>query len=338
MALSTVLRRLPSLTHLPFAARWGGAAAFVGVAFAVRMAIFGATAETPFMFFIPAICLTALFFDGAAGIFATALSAAAAIYFFLGPIGSFLVERPADMVNLALFVLVGGFISLLVESLKNAHVWLARALEHEQEARQRAESNERDRELLVVELRHRVKNDLQRVVSLMELQARHSPEAAPALRQASHRIHLIGRLHERLARQNGHVLVDAPAFLQDLVAELRDELQGVRPIGIFLDAEPVMLSVGRTGPVGLIINELVTNAVKHAFPDDDHEWAVRIGLALRNGEVFLTVEDNGCGIAPNVPTGTGLKLVRALTAQLEGHFETVTLAQGGTCSTLHIPI
>ncbi|HZQ00269.1 MAG TPA: DUF4118 domain-containing protein [Reyranella sp.] len=342
MPLSSTLRRLPSLRHLPFALRWAGAAGCVALAFGVRMALFGPTAETPFLFFIPAICFAAVFFDASAGIFATALSAVVAVYFFIVPIGTFVVERPPDVVNLGLFVLIGGFISLLVESLKNAHVGLARTLEKEREARERAEAGERDRELLLVELRQRTKEDLQRIAGLIDLQAQHSPETAPALRQAAHRIRLISRLHGRLARSNGHALVDVPALLEDLVADLRDELQGVRPIGIFLHAEPIMLSVARTGSLALIVNELVTNAMKHAFPDDDRQcqWAVRIGVAQRNGDLYLTVTDNGRGIAPDAHPGAGLKLVRALTAQLEGHFESMPMPDGtaGTCNTLRLPM
>jgi two-component sensor histidine kinase len=311
----------------------------VAASFEARILVYGETAETPFLFFIPAIALAAAFFDRGSGIVATLVAALLAVYYFVVPVRSFQIERTADLVNLLLFCCIGVFISLLIESLQNAYQSLETSLKQEEAARRLAEAGERERDMLMAELRHRIKNDLQRVAALMYVQAKHAtPEAARALRQASERIHVIGRLHERLARKDGHMMVDVREFLHDLLADVRSTMADLRPVGLFSHADPVLLSVSRTGALGLIVNELVNNALKHAFPNDEREWAVRVALHCQGNDLLLSVDDNGCGIDPDFKPGTGSRLVRALVAQLDGHIETCRDPQGGTRHMLRFPV
>jgi two-component sensor histidine kinase len=106
-----------------------------------------------------------------------------------------------------------------------------------------------------------------------------------------------------------------------------------------------MLSVSRAGAIGLIANELVTNAMKHAFPDD-REGAITIGFHREADDFLLTMSDNGVGLEmPPEPqgegpqrSGMGGRLVRALTAQLGGHIETSARRGDGTIHVLRFPV
>ena len=323
----------------PLAARWAATAAVVGVAWGVRYLMYGATAEEPFLLFFPAIILSAMFFDRGSGFLATILSALLAIYFFIVPVYSFEFERGADVFNIVIFGAVGLFLSALIESLQEAYGAEEAAHEGEIAARQHAEAGERERNMLLGELRHRIRNDLQRVSAMMHVQAKDaSAETAQALQDASDRINLIGRLYDRLAREDGHAVVDVPVFLKDLLADLRSGMDQLQPVGLFLQADPVLLPVTKAGSVGLVMNELVGSALKHAFPDAEREWTVKVGLRRDGSDVLLTVEDNGRGIAANFECGTGTKLIRAMAAQLGGHLETKPGTGGGTRHVLRFPV
>jgi two-component sensor histidine kinase len=262
---------------------------------------------------------------------------------------TFQLSRPADVINLALFLAVGLFISGAIEALRRALVeaedtnrWLG-------EARARAEAGEREREMLLAEFRHRVSNDLQRLGSMILMQAKASPAAATELRAAASRIQVIAGVHSRLARRDGHVQVDMHEFLHDLIADLRASLTSLYPVGLFVEAESHALSVSRAGSVALIANELVTNALKHAFPESAREGAVTVGFRRDGIDFVLTVTDDGVGMpvepcrtgaGPGASLGSGLgsRLVRALAAQLGGHVETVSEPGAGTRQTLRFPV
>jgi two-component sensor histidine kinase len=149
--------------------------------------------------------------------------------------------------------------------------------------RARAQAGERERQLLLVEFGHRVKNDMPRITSNLHLQAAHlGPEAAAALQQAANQVRVIAAMHDRLAQRDGQVLVDLGEFLRDLGDGLRGSMAVTRPVRLLVEAENHMLSIDRAGSVGLIANELVTNALKHAFPDA-RPGSVAIGSAATSG-------------------------------------------------------
>jgi two-component sensor histidine kinase len=281
-------------------------------------------------------------FNRASGIVATLLSTVLAVYFFIPPPGSFAIANSEAMLSLLLFVATGLFIAIVIESLRTAYTEAA-------DARHHAEQAARERDLLLAELSHRTKNDLARISATLSMQAvGASAETAAALQAAADRIKVLARVHGRLARRDGHVQVDMHDFLHDLVADLRVSLTNVSPIGLFIEAEHHSLPISRAGAVGLIANELITNALKHAFPDD-REGEVRLGFWGAGDDLLLTVADSGVGM-PESPAetgasqaqrsgGMGWRLVRALAAQLGGHLETTEASDaGGTLHILRFPI
>lgn len=324
--------------------RWGGSASFVLIAFGLRYALLGRSPFLPFLLFFPAIALATLLFGRGCGYVAVALSAALAIYFLMEPRFDFALPTATDTVGVGLFLLAGLFVVGAIEVAHAAYADAERSRQDAAAALKRAEAELHARDLLLIEFAHRTKNDMQQITATLLMQAAGAaPEAAGALREAANRVRVLARLHNRLARRDGHLLVDMRDFLQGLVADLRTGMADLRPIGLPVEAERRMLSLSRAGAVGLIVNELVTNALKHAFPDE-REGAIRIGFRRDGGDFVLTVADDGVGLppvladAPPARGGMGRRLVRALAAQLGGRIETSRREPSGTLHTLRFPV
>lgn len=212
------------------------------------------------------------------------------------------------------------------------------------EARDLAEAEARRRKLLHAELLHRVSNDLSLQVSMLQMQAAAEPDAADALQAAAGRVHVLGRVHGRLSRgADAEAVMESRTFLEGLVADLRAGLDGVRPVALTVTAESHPLPLATAGDVGLVVNELITNALKHAFPAG-REGVVRVTFR-RDGDAYeLVVADNGVGAAPGRAArgteggGLGGQLVRALATQLGGRLEVAAGEVGGTACTLRFPV
>jgi two-component sensor histidine kinase len=166
-----------------------------------------------------------------------------------------------------------------------------------------------------------VKNNLEVVDSLLQLQADALPDPRlrAALAEASTRVHAIAEVHRLLHGAGDFARVDMKAYAEVLAASLT-ALFAVDPerVRVSVHAQPVQLDLRRAVPAGLILNELVSNALKHAFPGD-RKGVISVELAREAGHVELTVRDDGAGLPEPVPSGTlGLKLVRVLVEQLGG--------------------
>jgi two-component sensor histidine kinase len=264
----------------------------------------------PFLIFIPVIFACGALFDRGNGFLATILSAGASDYYMLPPVGSLTVASGDDQIALALFVVVGFAIAAVVEAL---HVGLVDlAIEHE-----RAQTAVKDRELLLEELSHRTRNDLANVVTLLNLQARSAEGAArEALVSAADRVQTIARMHRRLEIYNNRVVVDTKSYIGELCSDLRLSRLASRPIALECDAESHSISIEKAVPLGLIVNESVTNAAKHAFPDE-RQGAISVRF-VRVGDFYtLTIADNGVG-AESAASGGGIgsRLMQMLAAQL----------------------
>jgi PAS domain S-box-containing protein len=194
-----------------------------------------------------------------------------------------------------------------------------RRLEHEHAA-----AHERIT-VLLQELGHRIKNSLQIIVSMVSLEARNhkSGEGKAALERVSHRIAALGRLYSMLEETNSVEEVDAASYLEILC---RDLIESVRKedgtsIALKTDIESEPLPVDRAIPLGLIVNELVTNAVKYAFPSETR-GTVLVTLKRIPGELRLTVADDGQGADPRrADSGLGGRLVDTFARHLGGKIE-----------------
>jgi two-component sensor histidine kinase len=170
------------------------------------------------------------------------------------------------------------------------------------------------------ELNHRVKNNLAIVASLLSLQARDAPpEVANHLNAAISRVHAVADLHAELYRSHHHEVVAMDHYLQELVMRLSRSLLDDR-IRLRVEAEPIQVDLSQAVQLGLVVNELVTNALKHAFPDPERSGQISIGLVVSDGRLRLTVRDNGAGLPPEGQRhrGLGTRVVESFVQQCGG--------------------
>jgi PAS domain S-box-containing protein len=194
---------------------------------------------------------------------------------------------------------------------------------HRKEAEDRLQASLHEKELLLKEIHHRVKNNLTTVSSLLSLQEQHSQGKAVGeiLREAMSRIRSMGLIHERLYQSPRLSEIDAADYFRSLSAELV-RVYGHGNVRLEIDADPFPLDIDSAIPCGLLINELLTNAIKYAFPDG-RRGVIRIKLSPLPPTGFeLEVSDDGVGFPPGLDPASvdslGLSLVQLLTSQLNG--------------------
>jgi len=180
-----------------------------------------------------------------------------------------------------------------------------------------------EKELLLKEVHHRIKNNMRTMMNLLSLQSsvlKDSP-AVTALQDARSRMQSMGVLYEKLYRSEDFREISIKDYLPPLI----DEIVGVFPhnemVKIETEIADFSLSARLLSPLGIIVNELVTNAMKYAFTGRT-TGTIRVSAASKNNRATLVFEDNGCGIPESIDiensTGFGLQLIGMLTKQLKG--------------------
>lgn len=201
----------------------------------------------------------------------------------------------------------------------------------------------REKETLLKELYHRVKNNLQVIASLFNLQVRALPEGAArsALIESVGRVRAMGLAHEKLYQSGDLSSVAFAAYVTELCTQLGRAASSEQR-GIALSTEVVQLQIGldRAVPLGLLLNELISNSLKHAFPEGRGGRIVVRVEREDGGMVRLCVIDNGIGLPHGIDPATshslGLKLVAALSHQIAG---SLTLESGdGTTACITFPL
>jgi PAS domain S-box-containing protein len=210
-------------------------------------------------------------------------------------------------------------------------------------ARNNLQASFNEKEVLLKEVYHRVKNNLQVVSSLINLQARNvkNDEALNLLKQSADRIKAMALIHEKLYQSNDLAKIDFNEYIVNLTDSLLYSF-GVPKglIKITLDINDIVLDIDRAIPCGLIVNELISNALKHAFPKGQH-GDINIHFTHDNNEYNLLHSDNGIGLPDgfNIKTckSLGLQLVSGLVVnQLNGK---INIAQSkGASFTIHFPM
>jgi PAS domain S-box-containing protein len=182
------------------------------------------------------------------------------------------------------------------------------------------------RDLLLREVYHRVKNNLQTVDALLLIQARRlsDEEARQGLIGLRGRIYALGLVHQQLMSSENLKTFDIAPFLNELSANI---LESIDKDGVTLSVEACALDVGLDFaiPLGLLVTELVTNSLKHAFPEGGGHILVSL-TREPDGQVLLAIADNGRGtdVAPTASAGSGAGIVKGLVAQLDGSMRVVS--------------
>lgn len=211
-----------------------------------------------------------------------------------------------------------------LEQLEERNQRLEMEVADRRRAEQRLASSLDEKVVLLKEIHHRVKNNLQVVSSLLNLSA-NSISDAEAKRQFDEsraRIESMALVHERLYESEDLARIDCAGYLRALADNLLASY-GLDPgrVRIEVGADPVKLDVDRALQCGLIVNELVANSLKHAFPDD-RPGTVRVEMTIVDGRVYLSVIDDGVGLPVDIDyrqtTSLGLQLVVGLSTQLQG--------------------
>jgi PAS domain S-box-containing protein len=191
------------------------------------------------------------------------------------------------------------------------------------ERQSRLEASLHEKEVLLREIHHRVKNNMQVISSLLQLQSDNidNPEARELFAESQNRIRSMALIHEKLYQSDDLAQVDFADYVESLVSMLRAS-QGARAPRVSLDVrtDPVAIDIERAIPAGLILNELVSNCFKHGFPDG-RQGRIEVRLHARGGEeVALAVRDDGVapppGFDPSAVHSLGLRLVHILADQL----------------------
>lgn len=182
----------------------------------------------------------------------------------------------------------------------------------------------RDKEWLLKEIHHRVKNNLQIVISLLNTQSAHldSEVALAAIQESQHRMRSISLIHQKLYQSDDIAVIDMSEYIMELIGYLKESFVTAHKLEFDLQVEPVALDVAHAVPLGLVLNEAVTNSIKYAF--DNCDSAV-ITISLDEdyqGNCILMISDNGCGLPADFDnectTSLGLNLMKGLARQLGG--------------------
>jgi two-component sensor histidine kinase len=196
---------------------------------------------------------------------------------------------------------------------------------------------DRHRDVLAAELAHRIKNSLQVISSFVAYEIRRAADpCVEGYRAMQARIGAVAELYDVIAKSSAFGPVQVEAYLEGIASSIRSSLLGQDSgIEITVDAEPLTIVADHAVPLGLMVNELATNAIKYAFPTG--AGRITLGFQRRDGEVTLTVEDNGIGLsATSSGSGLGSRFLDAFATQLGGTLAKAS-AESGTTFIVRLP-
>lgn len=326
-------RRLSSSLPRAVWAQYGITLLLVGLTALVRHALDPLLFKYPFLLFIPTIFVIALLFDRGSGYLAVALSGLFSAWFFMKPEGMLWVAEPGDRLAFLIYMALGFGIA------GGAHA-LRRANERLRDYSDRLAAANEEKDLMLHEIHHRIRNDLQQICAQLTLAAHKAGAGAEQdiVSGTIERIGVLARVYVRLRRVEGVNIVSSKDFLESLVEDIQLGVVGVRPVAVIAEVDDADLDMSVAVAVGTIANELITNALKYAFPDGR---AGRIELSFRKEETgcVLRVCDDGVGMQSERPQGTGLggRIMRLLALQLRGSLDIEPRPERGLKATLRFP-
>lgn len=300
--------------------------------------------------FLPTACFFIVPAATAMGVKGPKLFLANAALFAAGATLAGLVEGFHYMASVSLEVQVLSIIMLLFGTVAHNYVDYRRSLkfiaakEQIKQQKQKIEENLQEKELLLKEIHHRVKNNLQIIISLLNLQAEHIEDHAAinAIKASRGRVKSMSMVHEILYQTDNLKQIN----IADYIPRLTDHLQQMyanasNKIEIIYDIPQVNIDIKTAIPLGLIINELVSNSFKHAFKGIN-EGVIRLVAKNTPDKLLFTISDNGTGMtvqtvpASHSRTSLGTQLIDDMTKQLNARKDVIT--SGGTEYQFTIPL
>jgi PAS domain S-box-containing protein len=206
---------------------------------------------------------------------------------------------------------------------------LKKEIEERKHIQKQLSSSLKEKEMLLKEIYHRVKNNLMVISSLLNLQSRYikDKEALSIFKESQSRANSMALIHEKLYRSSDLKRINFGEYVRTLSTDLFHTYVGDPSlISLNMDVENLMLDINTTVPLGLILNELVTNCMKHAFPNG-RKGEICINFHKKEDIFILNVKDNGIGFPQDLDlenTGTlGMQLITSLTEQIDGEIELI---------------
>lgn len=208
-------------------------------------------------------------------------------------------------------------------------VHIARDITERKKVEKKLENSLNDKEMLIKEIHHRVKNNLMIISSLLSIQARYikDKEIQNIFKESQSRARSMALIHEKLYMNDDNKKIDFGSYIHELINELF-RTYADQPGNVFLELEidSYKLDVNTAIPLGLVINELVSNSLKHAFPDN-RTGIIKVEFHRENNEFILTLSDDGIGLPEGFKienaNSMGLILVKNLVEQVDGILELV---------------
>ncbi len=293
----------------PVWVRYAVTAVMMVFCMAVQIGLQNLSGFVGFFFVLPGIFAAGFLFDRGASLFSTALGT---VFAYLSIIASAPVAGNV-VVTVILFAATGVAVGLVGEALRTEMERVVQA--------------ETAKSVLLMELAHRTKNNLAMLSAMMRLQAKHPDvTASEALKEMADRIQVMAEVYDHLTLRADRKVVDAREYLTKICQHLAASISGTSPVTIKSEADELYLHSEVAVPLAIIVNELVTNGLKYAFPEGR---AGVIQVTLRaDDEVTLSVTDNGIGRREDAPEGVGSRVVALLTQQLGGTMTMEDLAPG----------
>jgi two-component sensor histidine kinase len=184
-----------------------------------------------------------------------------------------------------------------------------------------------ERDWLLKEVHHRVKNNLQIIMSLMRTQIAHlkTDDAKDAFIESENRVQAIALIHQKLYNTDNLASINMPGYIADLVNYLSDGLIAKeKKVKFHQSVEPIQVDLAQAVPLGLILNEAITNAIKYGMQDNMVDITISV-ICLENNETVITIADQGKGLPGNFDVLTtkslGMQMMKGLTRQLKGDFD-----------------
>lgn len=288
-----------------------------------------------YLFYFPVILCVALLHNPSKGIKPTFIFFAISFLFMgLSIFGEFDFIRNPNIntynnellfrYNLSIAIVVSTMMVILViRVIDSQNYQLMRALKKETENQERLSQTLHEKEVMLSELHHRVKNNMSVISSLLNLQigSTQNEEAKRLLAESRSRVASMSLVHEKLYRKKDFSRIAFDQYIHELVTEL------VRAapdrINTSFNLVPIELDISIAIPVGLVINEMVTNSLKHAFKDQSTHCTVAVNMTVESGKTRLEITDNGRGFdfesSRIAGTSLGLVLIESLVDQVDGN-------------------
>jgi two-component sensor histidine kinase len=204
------------------------------------------------------------------------------------------------------------------------HEQLSQLLDEKDSLLRQQEGLAGEKERLLKEIHHRVRNNLQVVMSLLNSQAASLQDQAAlsAIQESQHRVQAIALIHQKLYQAKGLTRIPMPAYLQEVLAYLTDAYRLAQAVRFYAEADDIELDVAQAVPLGLIINEALTNTLRYAFPGGRPGRVLVALQRLEECAYRLTVADDGVGLPagydPSRSRSLGMTLLHGFSAQLGG--------------------